>query len=381
VRKIVMANPSILFVGDTILDTSDDSNPLEHVGNVWNQHDLIVLNLETPVVEECLAQKMKAVNFRIIPSTLKWLTPFKDKLVVALANNHILDCGTAGYEETLEHLRDAEISSVPLDRPFSTTVCGLVIKIFALYKGINNEFQRSFFERSLSAGGVFSRDEFPIAFCHWGDEYVILPNPRIVDMVGRLHKMGFRAIVGHHSHSAQGVSVHADGCITAYSLGNFNFLRWNDHERESLLRRLGYMLALEAGTRPLVWKRYPCVIDQFWRPVPIDFEFVEQYFLDIDRILSQYVSRSNPMRYLIYLKHSSRLIMKSNLMWGWLPRIRKGGVRQCWLMLKWLAYHHNIARLPFTVFRSDWAWMRYLQLVKEWFAYVRSDPSIREKIG
>lgn len=246
-----MPCPRILFVGDTLLETRDGSDPFSHIGEIWNQHDLIIINLENPMSEICQPRQVKAALLFTAPSAVKWLERFRDKLVVCFANNHIFDCGFSGYKETVRHLSEAGIKHCPLDRPFFTTVSGINLSIHALYREIQNDFQRSFNEPNILSDKFLPANEFSIAFCHWGDEYVLMPNPKVVKTADRLRTMGFRAIVGHHSHSAQGITVHPDGCIVSYSLGNFNFpdSLWLDPPGWTL-PRLGYMLSLQVGAAP-----------------------------------------------------------------------------------------------------------------------------------
>ena len=241
-----MAGPRILFVGDTLLRASDGSDPLRNVEQIWNQHDLIVLNLENPITETCRPEQVKAAILFSVPSAVNWLTRFKDKIVVSFANNHIFDCGNSGLAETKKHLDEAGIKYCPLDEPFSITVLGRKITLYSLYDGIENEFQRSFLNFSGPINKCLAMNEFPIAFCHWGDEYMLIPSPKVVNTADRLRRLGFSVIVGHHSHSSQGVSMDADGCLTAYSLGNFNFPdpQWLKGP-QWIVARLGYMLSIE----------------------------------------------------------------------------------------------------------------------------------------
>jgi hypothetical protein len=292
-----------------------------------------------------------------------------------MANNHIFDCGDAGYKETLKHLSEAGIRYCPLDRPFSTTITGTKLTIYSLYREIENDFQKSFNDLNVSQEKFLPKNELPIAFCHWGDEYVLLPKPRVVKTAARLRTMGFRAIVGHHSHSAQGMTIHPDGCVTAYSLGNFNFpdSLWLDPPGW-LLPRLGYMLSLEAGAQPPVWERINYMIDRFGSPVPLTLDSIDRYFQDIDTLLVKYLTFSSLDSYCYYLSHSSRQVLKSNLCYGWLPRIRKGGAKQMFLFLLWAANYRQIASYPFAMLKSDALWRRYSEFVEGWTDYLKSAP-------
>jgi hypothetical protein len=61
-----------------------------------------------------------------------------------------------------------------------------------------------------------------IAIVHWGLEYFHHPRPAHVRLGRKLIDAGFKLVIGHHSHSAQGFERYRDGLIF-YSLGNFYF--------------------------------------------------------------------------------------------------------------------------------------------------------------
>jgi hypothetical protein len=199
-------------------------------------------------------------------------------------------------------------------------------------------------------------------------------------MADRLRKMGFRAIVGHHSHSAQGVAIHPDGCVTAYSLGNFNFPDplWLDPPGWTL-PRLGYMLSLQAGAQPPLWRRYCYMIDKFGRPIPLTLDSIDRYIKAMDRLLDKYLSLSYLHGHFYYLSHSSRQILKNNFSYGWLPRIRKGRAKQMFLFFLWAVNYRQIAKYPFAMLKSDVFWRRYSEFLEEWCDYLKSaPPELRE---
>ncbi len=362
------------------METRDGSDPFTHIEEIWNQHDLIIINLENPITEICQPLEVKAALLFTAPSAVKWLERFRDKLIVCFANNHIFDCGISGYQETMRQLSEAGIMFCPLDSPFSITVSGTKVTVYALYKEIENDFQKSFNGSQASPNRFLPVNEFSIAFCHWGDEYVLIPNPKVVKTAARLRAMGFRAIVGHHSHSAQGMAIYPDGCVTAYSLGNFNFPSslWLDPPGW-ILPRLGYMLSLKAGALPPVWERRYYMIDKFGSPVPLTLDSIDHYFKDIDGLLDKYLSFSSLQSYFYYLSHASRQILKNNFSHGWLPRIRKGGAKQMFLFFLWAVNYRQIAKYPFSMLKSDELWRRHSEFLEEWSNYLKSaPPELRE---
>jgi hypothetical protein len=361
-----MSRPKVLFVGDTLLETTNASDPFCQVEEIWNNHDLIILNLENPITETCCPPQTKAATLFVDPTALKWLSRFKHKVVVCFANNHIFDCGESGLEATKKNLNDANIKYCPLDKPLSINVSHFRITIYSLYEAIDNEFQRSFLKLDGSNSHWPGKDEFRIAFCHWGDEYMLLPSPKVVRTAERLRRKGFDAVVGHHSHSSQSVSVNSDGSIVAYSLGNFNFPDplWSK-DPEWFMARIGYMLSIQLNSGGISWQRHCCLMDEWGVPELLSSKSAHNYFRDLDKISSKYILLNDLLLNLVYLRHSSRLFLKSNVLFGWFPRIKKGGLRQVWLFVLWAVNYRQILRYPFVFLTRDRLWRRYSRFLRE----------------
>ncbi len=71
--------------------------------------DAMVVNLETSLTVCNDYAKGKGINYRAHPSNVKSLKALGINCVVTLANNHVLDWGQGGLEETLETLKRANI--------------------------------------------------------------------------------------------------------------------------------------------------------------------------------------------------------------------------------------------------------------------------------
>ena len=69
--------------------------------------DLRIINLETSVTKSDDYWKGKQIHYRMHPENIDCITEAKID-VCSLANNHVLDWGYAGLEETLETLKKAK---------------------------------------------------------------------------------------------------------------------------------------------------------------------------------------------------------------------------------------------------------------------------------
>lgn len=93
---------NLIAVGDIFLKTRNNKSPFEKVQKLFKNKDILFGNLETVLSTEG-REKEKAVPLHISPEKVKYLKEV-DFDVLNLANNHIMDLGIEGFNETLEVL-------------------------------------------------------------------------------------------------------------------------------------------------------------------------------------------------------------------------------------------------------------------------------------
>jgi len=81
---------------------------------------------------------------------------------------------------------------------------------------------------------IKSQADIVIISLHWGDEFINYPSPDQVELGHAIIDAGANVILGHHSHSMQGVEHYKHGLI-AYSLGSFIKDLWPRKLRESTI--------------------------------------------------------------------------------------------------------------------------------------------------
>ena len=97
----------LAFMGDTFLKTKNDTNPFAHVQPLLGQADIRVLNLETALTNK-LETAQKHIRIRTNKQNVKYLQVAGID-VVALNNNHTIDCGDIGYADMWRILENAQI--------------------------------------------------------------------------------------------------------------------------------------------------------------------------------------------------------------------------------------------------------------------------------
>jgi len=235
---------TIVAVGDVMLGRMINFTSVEQDDFTWAFHqtadvlrnaDLTIGNLEGTIISDCRPTEV-GLLFCADPRSVDGLL-YAGFDGVSLANNHSLDKGETGFEETAELLRTGGIVPFYDDQVMIRQINGIRIAIF----GYDDE------SRTLPNTAIEAIEELApqfdivIGMLHWGYEY--RPNYSYRQgQVGRaLIDAGADIVIGHHPHVVQPVEHYNDGIIF-YSLGNFVFDQmWSQETRE------GHILHLTMG--------------------------------------------------------------------------------------------------------------------------------------
>lgn len=207
--------------------------PVDNLLPLFIEADFSMANLETPVSETAEdIDRLKSYVFNAKPAEMEVLNRLGIDLVF-LANNHTMDYGVKGIEETFRHLKKYNLHHVGAGRnlkesylPF--TVAGLNARVYSVSQiGETRLFAT---EKKPGAApfvmsklkGLPDKTKLNILSVHWGQEYNPHPMPSQITNAHELINAGFRIIIGHHPHIPQGIEKYKNGIIF-YSLGNFIF--------------------------------------------------------------------------------------------------------------------------------------------------------------
>jgi poly-gamma-glutamate synthesis protein (capsule biosynthesis protein) len=258
------ADPVTLsFVGDVLLDSeagramARGQDRLAQVEALLDA-DFSIANLECPVATSGAAVD-KVYTFRADPNTLPRLRQYFD--AVSVANNHSGDYGPGAFQETLEHLRKAQLPYFGGGHELAEAHAPLVLKkrgVTIALLGYDDFHPRSF-EASPGGPGVAWAEEpqmvFDIAraraagadvvlpFLHWGWENEPGPSSHQRELAHLLIDAGADAVIGAHPHVTQGAEMYR-GKPIVYSLGNFLFELLDQPENA-----LGWQLRLVVDRR------------------------------------------------------------------------------------------------------------------------------------
>jgi len=225
----------ILFVGDMMFDrhireavgkygNGDYNYTLEPLKEKLSEYDLVVGNLEGPITNN----KSVSVNtklgegknfvFTFDPSVAKVLAENNIKLV-NLGNNHILNQGAKGIEQTKKYLEEAGVEysdeSSTLVRDFGGIKVGFVNYNYSVPDSTDTVIK--------NIKSVREQSDIVIISPHWGTEYKTGdPGVSIRALAHRFIDAGADAVIGTHPHVVQ-MSEEYQGKKIYYSLGNFIF--------------------------------------------------------------------------------------------------------------------------------------------------------------
>jgi gamma-polyglutamate biosynthesis protein CapA len=243
----------IAFVGDIMLDRFIRDNAeekgydyiLEELTDVLRGYDVVIANLEGPVTtfDPVSTSDLNDPNHYKFTFDEKSLNMLYDNniRIVSIDNNHILNFGNEGLEQTKRFLEDDTISYFgdPNDSA-STLVADLDgRKIgFVSFNQFVSPNPEATVENILN---LKQTADFVAVYAHWGDEYEKTPNEYQINLAHDWIDAGADIVIGSHPHVIQSKEIY-NGKSIYYSLGNFIFDQYFSEDV-----RCGAMVSIQLG--------------------------------------------------------------------------------------------------------------------------------------
>ena len=225
-----------------------NSSPFAGVSNVTSTVDLLLINFENAATLSDDALKGD-VPLKCDPSYVP-LARANNNTIAALANNHAIDYGVGGMDDTLKYLKEADITPIGAGDSEDEAHAAVVKdingrKITVLnYMDSNNFAEYSYDVMPYANGsspGYSAYDsedahrqisqnndsDLIIAYLHFGNEYSNSPNEDQEHIAHELIDYGADIVIGSHPHVTQGIEMYK-GKPIFYSLGNFIFDQSNE---------------------------------------------------------------------------------------------------------------------------------------------------------
>ncbi|BCH15165.1 metallophosphatase [Mesorhizobium sp. L-2-11] len=253
----------LAFVGD-ISAVANRSAPQcdPAITTLLGSADLVVGNCESPVVERpsaAMGTKLgtrHAMTGHFLAEALGAAGISHEKLVLSLANNHALDQGVEGFDETVAALERLGIRSIGTAAagPVECLAVGPLTIGFAAFTLWRNAGAAAFAGRVSMQGEPAQwprRDavDLTCAVPHWDWEFRHFTQAATRALARHLAAQGVGLIAGHHAHVVQPVEQIGKSLV-AYGLGDFLGTAFS---RQPWPGRIGGILTVDisadAGTR------------------------------------------------------------------------------------------------------------------------------------
>jgi poly-gamma-glutamate capsule biosynthesis protein CapA/YwtB (metallophosphatase superfamily) len=237
-----------------------------------------VINLETSVTRCDAYWKGKGINYRMHPANVACLAAARLD-VCALANNHVLDYGYPGLEETLTTLATASLKTAGVGRTlaeaqrpaivelpdgrlvvfsFGTETSGIPPAWAATTERPGVDFLGDVSDATAAAvvervRTVKQRGDVVIASIHWGSNWGYEVPRAHIRFAHRLIEGGVDIVHGHSSHHVRPIEVYRSKLIL-YGCGDFidDYEGISGYEKFRDDLALMYFPALDAATGRLV---------------------------------------------------------------------------------------------------------------------------------
>lgn len=210
-----------LGLGRHITSTARSKNnfswSFSSVSSWLQKNDFNLANLESPIIEKCPEGKTGTFTFcgdtRFLPELQK------NKFVLNLNNNHILNYGVPGLDQTKSFLSSYQIPHFYSD--FTTKTVNNISFGFLGFDFVT--YPKTDRLQVIKLIKQYdSQVDWLIVSIHWGNEYLPAPEKWRISFARDMVDAGADIIHGHHPHVWQNSEVYKDKLIF-YSLGNFIF--------------------------------------------------------------------------------------------------------------------------------------------------------------
>lgn len=277
-----LANPTptpsvtLALLGDVMLgrDVHPTPETFAYLKPFLISADFVLANLESPLTNSPV-QTESPYALCAPPANVKYLVDAGFDLL-ALSNNHSLDCGVNGLIETQLTLTDSGLGFIgPDPEPVYRSINGIRLAFLAF-----DATTRFDIETAVQAVRLAREaDAIVVVSIHWGAEYQAGASTRQKQIAEQFADAGAALIWGHHPHVLQPAEWIRDSrALVLYSLGNALFDQYGlDNTRRSAL-----VLVTSDSNGAREFKVIPFLIDvqksRIVGPEQADVQLIMQYF-------------------------------------------------------------------------------------------------------
>lgn len=273
----------LLFGGDVMLSRTVNAKmsaynnylwPFAKIAQFTAAADITVFNLESPFLKKADYQvPTGSFMFKADPKAIVGLE-LAGVDVLSLANNHAMNMGAQGLDDTLAILRAANIVAVGAGQNEAMARQGYLLEekgwkvAFLAYAYPDDNSVASDNRSGIATMNTDNlrqdiarwraQADLVIVLMHAGTEYNSKPNNQQITFAHAAIDAGADAVIGHHPHWPQSWEIYKEKPIF-YSLGNLVFDQmWSKETSQGLLARLIFSddLSGKAELQPIIISDY-----------------------------------------------------------------------------------------------------------------------------
>ncbi len=274
---------TLTFTGDIGFDKymygkwNDEQLLAEEVLSFLRDTDHLIVNVEGPLSErthETRSNTVAALQHSMNPEAAVFLKRIGAN-VWNLCNNHIMDAGSDGIEDTLALAKRYHALTLGAGRNLAEASKPLILPEAGGIGMIGVGYQRACRKAAEDTAGCFSWSDMEriaerigeirqtcrwcIVVAHGGEEFTALPSPYTRDRYLTYLDFGADLVVGHHPHVPMNYETVGDKVIF-YSLGNFVFD--TDYQRSQHNTEYGIFTKIHFAEDHFAWEPFGIRIDR-----------------------------------------------------------------------------------------------------------------------
>ena len=224
-------NTGAKFYNELRKKHGDDINfTMANVRDIFREDDLTLVNFEGTFTETKYVPDSKKNNQFLFNIAPRYANVLPDNYIeaVSLANNHVMDHGEVGYEETKATLKEVGVIYSTAEDIGVFTIGDYVTIGMISYLCIDRYDKPvggydNLYDKVAADIAAMKQDyDIVIVSFHWGNEKDYKPTERQKKMGHLAVDSGADLVIGHHSHRMNPIEEY-NGVYICYSLGNFCF--------------------------------------------------------------------------------------------------------------------------------------------------------------
>lgn len=270
--KLIIGADIVPVKSNTELFNRADSKALigDALYDKLNEADFRIFNLETPLTDELSPIQKSGPVLQAPECTIEGIKALNPSLLV-LSNNHILDHGSKGVENTIKILKSKNIPFMGIGKNSEERAKPYILEKNNIKIGIYNCCEHEFSIAKEGNWGANSYDplesfdaiaelkkncDYVVVLYHGGKEFFRYPSPNLIKVFRKFAEKGADVIIAQHTHCIGSYEDYA-GSLLLYGQGNFLFD--DDDKKYDKYLNTGLLVKLTCTKENMTYEYIPLI--------------------------------------------------------------------------------------------------------------------------